>query len=248
MSLVLRPIGVLRSCYAQKFGIPRQPGLVPSATATLHLDREVVTRDALRGLEAWTHAWVIFHFHVAHDVKMTVRPPRLGGARRMGVLATRSPHRPNHLGLSAVALGAVDPDAMTVELRGGDFLDGTPCVDLKPYVPYADSIPDAGGAWADTGLVRQPVRFTDEGRAACDAHPQPGGASLADLVAETLSHDPRRPRARDGGYALKIGDLDVLARIEDGAWLVEGVVVRTPSAGGVTGGGPPVPAPSGSEP
>lgn len=222
--LEVRAIGVIRSCFTRKFGIPRQPGLVPSATATLHLDKHVVSRDALRGLEAWSHVWVVFHFHEAHDVKMTVRPPRLAGNQRMGVLATRSPHRPNHLGLSVVALGAIDREALTVELRGGDFLDGTPVVDLKPYVPYADSIPDATGAWADSSRGRAPVTFTVEAQAACDAREAPGGGSLAELVAETLSQDPRRANGRDGSYFLRIGNVDVGARMVDDAWTVETVV------------------------
>ena len=220
----VKPIGIIRSCYTQKFGIPRQPGLVPSASATLHLDKHVVSRDALRGIEAWSHVWVVFHFHEAHDVKMTVRPPRLGGSQRMGVLATRSPHRPNHLGLSVVALGAIDREALTVELRGGDFLDGTPVVDVKPYVPYADSVPDATGAWADSSRGRAAVTFTAEAQAACDARAAPGGGSLAELVAETLSQDPRRAKGRGGSYFLRIGTLDVVARMEDDAWTVESVV------------------------
>ncbi len=220
----VRPIGVIRSCYTQKFGIPRQPGLVPSAIATLHLDKHFVSRDALRGIEAWSHGWVVFHFHEAHDVKMTVRPPRLGGSQRMGVLATRSPHRPNHLGLSVVALGAIDREALTVELRGGDFLDGTPVMDLKPYVPYADSVPDATGAWADSSRGRAAVTFTEEARAACEAREAPGGGSLAELVAETLSQDPRRAKGRSGSYFLRIGNVDVVARMDDDAWTVESVV------------------------
>jgi tRNA-Thr(GGU) m(6)t(6)A37 methyltransferase TsaA len=218
---VLTPIGVLRSCFTQKFGIPRQPGLVPSATATLLLDRRVVTRDALRGMEAWSHAWVVFIFHEAHDVKQTVRPPRLGGRTRVGVLATRSPHRPNHLGLSAVELGAIDLDALTVELRGGDFLDGTPVVDLKPYVPYADSLPHARQAWADPIGSRCPVRFLPEVEQVCRARERDGMPGLVDTIVETLANDPRRAGARDGTYFVRLGTLDVLARREGEGWVVE---------------------------
>lgn len=223
MSVALTPIGVLRSCYTQKFGIPRQPGLVPSARAVLHLDKRVVSRDALRGMEAWSHAWVIFVFHEAHDVKMTVRPPRLGGRTRVGVLATRSPHRPNHLGLSAVEIGVIDRDALTVELRGGDFLDGTPVVDLKPYVPYADIVRGARQAWADAGETRTPVTFAEEAEAAC-VERSAGEVDLREVVRETLSNDPRRAGGRPGTYFVRIGDVDVHARLEDGAWRVERVV------------------------
>ena len=220
----ITPIGVLRSCFTQKFGIPRQPGLVPSATATLHLDRRVVTRDALRGMEEWSHAWVLFVFHEAHDVKQTVRPPRLGGRTRVGVLATRSPHRPNHLGLSAVELGAIDRDALTIELRGGDFLDGTPVVDIKPYVPYADSLPHARQAWADPVGARCTVTFDPEVERACLAWEQAGVRGLMDTITATLANDPRRAGARGGTYVVRLGTLDVHARREGEGWHVERVV------------------------
>jgi tRNA-Thr(GGU) m(6)t(6)A37 methyltransferase TsaA len=216
----MEPIGVLRSCYGQKFGIPRQPGLAPAATATVELDPAVVTRDALRGLEGFSHVWIIFRFHEAHDVKMTVRPPRLGGVRRVGVLATRSPHRPNHLGLSAVALAGVDVDALRLHVRGGDFLDGTPVYDVKPYLPYADALPDATAAWAEAPLARAQVRFSPVAAAFCAVHP-----GMADVVAQSLALDPRRPGARGGTYGMRIGAWDVRCRAEnDGSWTVEGFV------------------------
>jgi tRNA-Thr(GGU) m(6)t(6)A37 methyltransferase TsaA len=216
----VRPIGTLRSCYGQKFGIPRQAGLVPAATAVLELDPAVVTRDALRGLEGFSHVWVIFRFHLAADVKMTVRPPRLGGARRVGVLATRSPHRPNHLGLSAVALARVDLDGLSLELRGGDFLDGTPVYDVKPYLPYADALPDATAAWADPPIPRSNVTFSPVAAAFCAVTP-----GMSEVVAQSLALDPRRPGARGGTYAMRIGPWDVRCRAEpDGSWFVDGFV------------------------
>jgi tRNA-Thr(GGU) m(6)t(6)A37 methyltransferase TsaA len=216
----VKPIGTIRSCYGQKFGIPRQSGLAPAATATLELDPELVTRDALRGLEGFSHVWIIFRFHAANDVKMTVRPPRLGGVRRVGVLASRSPHRPNHLGLSAVALAAVDGENLRLELRGGDFLDGTPVYDVKPYLPYADAIPDATAAWAEPPIPRAPVRFSPVAAAFCSVHP-----GMAEVVTQSLALDPRRPGARGGTYGMRLGAWDVRCRAEpDGSWLVEGFV------------------------
>lgn len=219
----MRPIGTLRSCYGQKFGIPRQPGLVPEASAELHLDPAVVTRDAVRGLERFSHVWVIFLFHAAGEVKMVVRPPRLGGAKKTGVLATRSPHRPNHVGLSAVRLERVDADAPggpVLHLRGGDFLDGTPVIDVKPYLPYADVVPDATSGWAEGELARAPVRFSEEARAACARAEAEGFADLARIVEASLALDPRRPRARDGTYAMRLGHWDVHCAVDERGWEV----------------------------
>lgn len=224
----MQPIGVIHSCYGQKFGIPRQSGLAPAATASLVFDASMVTKDALRGLEGFSHVWVIFRFHVAHDVRMTVRPPRLGGVRRVGVLASRSPHRPNHLGLSAVALACVDAEGLRLELRGGDFLDGTPVYDVKPYLPYADAIPDATAAWAEAPIPRSEVRFSPVAAAFCAAHP-----GMAEVITQSLALDPRRPGARGGTYAMRLGAWDVRCRAEsDGSWLVEAFEALDAALGG----------------
>ncbi len=148
MDFEFNPIGMIRSCYTDKFGIPRQPGLVKSATATLELLPPFNQPDTLRGLDEFSHVWIIFVFNEsARDQwKSTVRPPRLGGNERIGVFASRSNFRPNPIGLSVVELITVKD--ITLELGGGDFLDGTPVLDIKPYIPYSDSIPDAKGAFA----------------------------------------------------------------------------------------------------
>jgi tRNA-Thr(GGU) m(6)t(6)A37 methyltransferase TsaA len=144
----LSPIGTIHSCYGEKFGIPRQPGLVKSATATLELLPPYNSPDALRGLDGFSHLWVIFLFHQStrNQWKATVRPPRLGGNERVGVFASRSNFRPNPIGLSVVELLTVE--GTQLHLGGGDFLDGTPVLDIKPYLPYADCIPSATGAFA----------------------------------------------------------------------------------------------------
>lgn len=219
----MRPVGVVRSCFGDKFAVPRQPGLVPEATATLVMDPAQVVPEALRGLDAFSHVWVIFGFHAARDVRMTVRPPRLAAARRdgvevgarVGVYATRSPHRPNHLGLSAVRLVAVR--GLEVDVAGVDLLDGSPVWDVKPYLPYADAIPDASGGWATGALPRLPVAFSAEAEAATDA---PTRA----LIEGALALDPRRPGAREGSYAFRLHDRDVRCRIEGGRWTVEALV------------------------
>jgi len=227
----MQPIGVVRSCFGDKFAIPRQPGLVPEATATLVLDPARVVPEALRGLEGYSHVWVIFGFHAARDTRMTVRPPRLAAARRqgvavgarVGVYATRSPHRPNHLGLSAVKLVAVR--GLEVDVAGVDLLDGSPIWDLKPYLPYADAIPDATVGWAAGELPRMPVVFS----AAAEADTDPATRAL---ILGALALDPRRPGAREGTYAFRLRDRDVRCRVEDGRWTVEALVPARGHDGG----------------
>lgn len=226
----IRPIGVVRSVYRDKFGIPRQPGLSPSARAVVELDEAVCPGAALRGLEGFSHVWVVFGFHAAHDERFTVRPPRLGAARRagaevparMGVLATRSPHRPNRIGLSAVRIVAVH--AASVELSGADLLDGTPVFDLKPYLPYADAMPDATAGWATGELTRSVVRWTPEAQLVA-------APDLRAVVDEALSLDPRRPGARDGTYGVRLDQWDVKCRVEAGIWTVLALVPLATPAG-----------------
>ncbi len=140
------PIGIVRSCFREKFGIPRQPGLAPAARATLELLPPHNQPAAVRGLEDFSHVWLVFVFHgvPASRWQPTVRPPRLGGNRRLGVFATRSPFRPNPIGLSVVALDRIvtGQGRVALHLSGVDVLDGTPVLDIKPYLPYADRVPD----------------------------------------------------------------------------------------------------------
>ena len=139
-----RPIGAIEPCFKEKFGIPRQPGLARSAPAIIRLDSgDPFLAQSLRRLEEFSHLWVIyvFHEHGSRNWKPSIRPPRLGGAEKVGVLASRSPHRPNPIGLSAVELVRVDrddPAGVAIHVRGGDFLDGSPVLDIKPYMPPFD--------------------------------------------------------------------------------------------------------------
>ena len=144
----MKPVAHIRSDFSSKFGIPRQSGLVDSLTATVIFEPEYRDPEALRGIEGFSHLWLIWEFSEARrdSWSPTVRPPRLGGNTRMGVFATRSPFRPNPIGLSCVKLLGVEttPDLGTVLLVGGaDLMDGTPIFDIKPYVPYADCHPEA---------------------------------------------------------------------------------------------------------
>ena len=166
------PIGYIHSCFKEKFGIPRQAGLVPEASAILELCPPYNRQEAIRELSTFSHIWVVFLFHaVKRDGwTTTVRPPRLGGNQRIGVFASRSGFRPNPIGLSAVRLQKITYEAGTLHLHlgGGDFLDGTPVLDIKPYVPYADSIPGAvGGFAASPPAARLDVAFSAAAEAVC---------------------------------------------------------------------------------
>lgn len=152
-SYSVEPIATIKSCYTQRFGIPRQAGLVRSAEARIVFKNNTHNLLSLRGLEEFSHIWVIFIFHHHHysKPKPLVQPPRLGGKKNIGVYATRSPNRANSLGLSGVKLQSVVRDKNSIQLiiRGGDFLDGTPVIDIKPYIPFADTIADATCGWAE---------------------------------------------------------------------------------------------------
>ena len=148
-------IARIRCPFASKFGIPRQSGLVNDLRARIVFEPPYRNPDALRGLDGFSHLWLIWAFDrsARPGWSPTVRPPRLGGNRRMGVFATRSPFRPNPIGLSSVLLERVEydsPDGSVLHVRGADLADGTPVLDIKPYLPYTDAHPDAVGGFADT--------------------------------------------------------------------------------------------------
>jgi len=188
----LNPIGHIEGCFPEKFGTPRQPGLAPAATAALVLIPPFDDPDAVRGLRECSHVWLIFgfHHHQGQGWAPTVRPPRLGGNRRLGVFATRSPFRPNGLGLSAVRLeGLIDePGRRGLWLSGHDLVDETPVYDIKPYIPYSDAI---AGARAPVGFDGPPQRvavaLSAEAEASLDRVP----AAVRQLILETLALDPR---------------------------------------------------------
>ena len=160
-------IGVIHSPYKEKFAVPRQPGLVTSGGGELHLLAPYNQADAVRGLEAFSHLWVVFVFHQTMEGgwRPTVRPPRLGGNARMGVFATRSTFRPNPIGMSLVELKGIrcQKDRVILELGSLDLVDGTPVIDIKPYLPFAEALPDARASYAqDAPQADMPVSFTPE--------------------------------------------------------------------------------------
>ena len=149
----MRVIARIHSDFSSKFGVPRQSGLVDALESTLVFEPEFRNPDALRGLEGFSHLWLVWVFDQAirENWSPTVRPPRLGGNQRMGVFATRSPFRPNPIALSSVKLAGIEQTAefgSVLKIRGADLMDGTPILDIKPYIPYADSHPDAMGGFA----------------------------------------------------------------------------------------------------
>ena len=151
----IQVIAKMHSDFPTKFGIPRQSGLVEELESTIVFEPEFRNSDALRGIEGYSHLWIIWQFSqaVRQEWSPTVRPPRLGGNARMGVFATRSPFRPNNLGLSCVKLLGVEhteSNGTVLRVAGADLMDGTPIFDIKPYIPYSDSFPDAVGGFTDT--------------------------------------------------------------------------------------------------
>ena len=149
----MRVIARIHSDFSSKFGVPRQSGLVDALESTIVFEPEFRNPDALRGLEGFSHLWLVWVFDQAirETWSPTVRPPRLGGNQRMGVFATRSPFRPNPIALSSVKLAGIEQTAefgTVLKIRGADLMDGTPILDIKPYIPYADSHPDAVGGFA----------------------------------------------------------------------------------------------------
>ncbi len=201
--LKLTPIAVIRSCFKEKFGIPRQPNLVPEAPATLVFEPEFARPEAIRGLAGFSHIWIIFLFHQAPagSWRTMVRPPRLGGNKKVGIFASRSPFRPNPVGMSAVALESIEqtPKGPVLHLKGGDFLDQTPVLDIKPYLPYADSIPDAAPGFApEAPAPGLEIRFCETAREQCLEIERKIPRFTA-IVTQVLENDPRPAYTADRG-------------------------------------------------
>lgn len=178
MNYQLTPIAHIETDFPTKFGVPRQSGLVKGLKGRIVFEPEFREPEALRGLEGFSHIWLLWDFSEARKTfsfRPTVRPPRLGGNRRVGVFATRSPFRPNNIGLSSVRILSIDlhtPDGPVIEVEGADLMNGTPIFDIKPYLPFTDCHPDARGGFAEEqNQVIRPleVRFSDELEASFDA-------------------------------------------------------------------------------
>ena len=216
----MQPIAHIRNDFPTKFGLPRQSGLVPELTSTIVFESEFRVAEALRGIESYSHLWLIWEFHQAvrdgdsQTWKPTVRPPRLGGNTRMGVFATRSPFRPNPLGLTVVKLLEVadSPEGKVHVLAGADMMDGTPIYDIKPYLPYVDSVPDAVGGFTEgTADYHLDVDFPEDlmGRVPKE---------MQETLLGVLAQDPRPAYQHDENrvYGLPFGGMDVKFTVKDG--------------------------------
>lgn len=242
--LNLRPIGLIRSCYQQNFSIPRQPGLAKSALSVLILNScdDLSPGEMTEGLEYFSHLWVIFQFHqLKENAKFNgkVRPPRLGGEKKIGSLASRSPYRPNPIGLSAVEIVSISSVKKEVRIlaKGGDFLDETPLLDIKPYLPYSDI--------KNQAVEHFPTLYANDKSTPVVIAPQVSellfaeGHQLADTIKETLiqtlSTDPRPswkkrnfPRSENHRYHSIFYGIDFAWKIENGTITVHQARMNNP--------------------
>lgn len=216
-ALTLSPIGWVESDFETKFGVPRQSGLVGDLRARVLFAPEYRVREAFRGLEGFSHIWLLWDFSESHreNWSPTVRPPRLGGNQRLGVFATRSPFRPNPIGLSCVKLERVEldsPDGPVLHILGADLMNGTPVFDVKPYLPYTDCRPEAEGGFTDARVWESlQVEFPETLREKLPPE------KLAGLLG-VLESDPRPPYQDDPArvYGMRFGGLEVKFTVEGG--------------------------------
>jgi tRNA-Thr(GGU) m(6)t(6)A37 methyltransferase TsaA len=208
----ITPVGYLRSCFREKFAIPRQPQLAPAARGVIELLPPYDQPAAVDGLEQVSHVWLLFLFHQAlqEQPRLKVRPPRLGGNRSLGVFATRSSHRPNGIGQSVVKLDQVE--AGRLWLSGIDLLDGTPIIDIKPYVPYADCLTAAHNGVAAEAPATIAVHWQACALQQAREHAVRLGEPLVELIEQCLAQDPRpayqRPQP-ERRYGCRLWDVDV---------------------------------------
>lgn len=217
---LIQPVARIRSDFTSKFGIPRQAGILKELRAEIVFEKEFTDREAIRGIESFSHLWLIWQFseNLEAGWSPTVRPPRLGGNERMGVFATRSPYRPNALGLSCVRLLSVEDTGRgmpVLVVAGADLMDGTPIFDIKPYIPYADCIPEATGGFAPDPGKRVEVAFTQEAETSVPKE-------LAQQLRGVLSLDPRPQYKKTGEreYRFEFSDRRITFVAEEAGILV----------------------------
>lgn len=216
MKFEFEPIGFVQSCFSEKFGIPRQPGLAPNAVGRIELSKKFSRTEMVKELDRFSHIWVHFVFHEAVEEgwRPTVRPPWLGGQKRVGVFASRSPHRPNFLGLSVVRLKGVTHEngKVFLEIAGIDMLDKTPVVDIRPYLPYSDVVQQADGGYTTSReTVEISVQFSDQADAFCSLYQSESGRRLKELIKDVLEQDPRpaSQRKQDKEYGVLLWNVNV---------------------------------------
>ncbi len=216
----MKPIAHIRSLFADKFGVPRQGNLAPHAISEIVFEPEFRNPDCVRGIEGFSHLWLIWGFHCneAAGWSPTVRPPRLGGNTRLGVFATRSPFRPNPLGLSVVKLVSVESGPV-LRVSGADMVNGTPIYDIKPYVPYADIVADATGGFTETPRQLLTVQV------AC-AMPAKATVEWQAAMQEVLAQDPRPAYQHDPErlYHVVLLPYEVSFRVQEHVAVVTSIV------------------------
>jgi tRNA (adenine37-N6)-methyltransferase len=220
-SATIESIGVIESPYKEKFGIPRQPGLVVEVQSKLVLRGPWAKPEAVVGLESYSHLWVIFRFHQCIDQgwRLSVRPPRLGGNQKMGMFATRTMFRPNNLGLSLAKLDGVvcEKDRVILTLSGLDLVDGTPVFDVKPYLPYVEAVVEAkAGPFQEAPEAAVEIFFAESVNQFLTAkltnHPK-----LREIIISILQQDPRPAYQRELGreYGMVLYELNIRWRVEE---------------------------------
>ena len=216
----IEPIAYFRSPLTSKFGVPRQSGIVSELRGRIEFVAKYRQVEALRGLEAYDYLWLIWGFseNVNAQKHPTVRPPLLGGNQRVGVWASRSPFRPNNLGLSSVRIASIDLEYMTIEVLGGDLMDGTPIYDIKPYLPYADSHPEARGGFTDNHQWQQLEVVMPE-----ELHQLFQSADL-EVLRQTLALDPRPHYQQDASrqYGMPFMGYDIRFHVVDRTLFIDG--------------------------
>lgn len=229
MTHTVSPIGYVQSCFKEKFAIPRQPRLAQAARGVLELVPPFDQAHALEGLEHVSHVWLLFLFHqtLEAEPRLRVRPPRLGGNRMVGVFATRSTHRPNGIGQSVVRLERIEPGRLY--LSGIDLLDGTPVIDIKPYVPYADAIADAHNGLAERAPELIEVIWTETSLQQARNEEARLNEPLQALIEQCLSQDPRpayQKPSPERRYGTRLWDVEVRWHYPDASTITVLEVIR----------------------
>jgi tRNA-Thr(GGU) m(6)t(6)A37 methyltransferase TsaA len=227
-----RAIGVMRTCFREKFGVPRQSMMMTEARGVVKLNPDPTYREAVRHLEEFSHLWILFVFDRAgtRAWRPFIEPPRVGAPSDVGVFASRSPHRPNPIGMSVVPIERIDltpKDGVEIHVTGVDILDGTPVLDIKPYLPFADRVENASDGWVVGEIARYAVAFSAESLETLAALSETSYPRLRELITQMLESDPRPTSQRkttpigqtasEGAFfAFRVQDLDVRWRIQDG--------------------------------
>lgn len=235
------PIGYLKSPYQQRFGIPHQPGVSQGLSGIIKLKPIADYKTALRGLESFSHLWIIFvfHSHGGKKWKPSIRPPRLGGNKKVGLFASRSPHRPNPIGISAVKLEGIDlsaPGGPELHVSEVDLMDGTPILDIKPYIPLADKIDSANSGWADIPIKKYPVSISSLAELDIKKLDPEEKLNLKSMAIAMIELDPRpafqkrkipveSPDSVGKKFGINVLNFDVKYEIIDRAFLITRIII-----------------------